>query len=44
MWKMKGLTLHPMNFALKIIVGCDILGLQASYQGICFGHAFSKVN
>jgi hypothetical protein len=32
-----------MTFAWKIVGNCDILGLEESYQGTCFGHAFSKV-
>ncbi len=35
-------NLNIMNFAWKIVLSCDILGLEESYQGICFGHAFSK--
>jgi hypothetical protein len=31
-----------MTCTLKIIISCDILGLEESYQSICFGHAFSK--
>jgi hypothetical protein len=31
-----------MTCTLKIIIRCDILGLEESYQSICFGHAFSK--
>ncbi len=27
---------------LKSVVNCGILGLVESYQGTCFGHAFSK--
>ncbi len=27
---------------LKSIISCDMLGLEESFQGICFGHAFSK--
>jgi hypothetical protein len=35
-------NLNIMTFAWKIVVSCDILGLEESYQGICFGHAFSR--
>ncbi len=28
--------------ALKSIISCDVLGLEENFQGICFGHAFSK--
>jgi hypothetical protein len=31
-----------MSTTLKSIVSCDILGLEESFQGTCFGHAFSK--
>jgi len=31
-----------MIYTLKIIISCGILGLEESYQSICFGHAFSK--
>jgi hypothetical protein len=33
-----------MTIALNALVSCDILGLEESYQSICFGHAFSKFN
>jgi len=32
-----------MTITLKSIVSCDMLGLEESFQGTCFGHAFSKV-
>ncbi len=35
-------NLNIMSSTLKIIISCDILGLEESYQSICFGHAFSK--
>jgi hypothetical protein len=31
-----------MTTTLKSIVNSDMLGLQESFKGICFGHAFSK--
>jgi len=31
-----------MTIALKFVVKCEVLGLDESYQGPCFGHAFSK--
>ncbi len=31
-----------MTTTLKSIVKCDMLGLEESFQGTCFGHAFSK--
>ncbi len=27
---------------LKYVVSCECLGLEESFQGGCFGHAFSK--
>ncbi len=35
-------NLNTMTSTLKVIISCDILGLEESYQNICFGHAFSK--
>ncbi len=35
MWK-------TMTNALKSIVRCDDLRIQDPYEGVCFGHAFSK--
>jgi hypothetical protein len=40
--KDEGSNLNTMIVALKIVGSCDILGLQESYQGTCFGHAFIK--
>jgi len=31
-----------MTIVLKAVVSYDILSLEESYQGTCFGHAFSK--
>jgi hypothetical protein len=31
-----------MISTLKSIVRCDMLGLEESFQGTCFSHAFSK--
>jgi hypothetical protein len=31
-----------MTTILKSIVSCDMLGLEEIFQGIYFGHAFSK--
>jgi hypothetical protein len=33
-----------MTTNLKSIVNCDMLGLEESFQSICFGHAFSKAS
>jgi hypothetical protein len=40
--KDKGSNLNIMIIDLKSIISCDVLGLEKSFQGICFGHAFSK--
>jgi len=32
-----------MTIDLKSIVSCAAFGLMESFQGTCFGHAFSKV-
>ncbi len=31
-----------MTMALRIVVNCDILGLEENFNGTCFGHIFSK--
>jgi hypothetical protein len=31
-----------MIASLKSIVSCDVMGLEESFQGICFGCAFFK--
>ncbi len=41
--KDEGSNLNIMATTLKSIVSCDILGLEESFQGTCFGDAFSKV-
>ncbi len=40
--KIEGSNFNTMIIALNAFVSCDILGLEESYQGICFGRAFSK--
>jgi hypothetical protein len=35
-------NLNAMTYALKYVVSCESLGLEESFQGTCFGHAFSK--
>jgi hypothetical protein len=32
-----------MITTLKLIVSCDVLGLEESFQGTCFGHVFFEV-
>jgi hypothetical protein len=31
-----------MTITLKYVVNCEVLGLEESFSGICFGYAFSK--
>ncbi len=40
--KNEGSILNAMTNVLKSIVNCEPLGLEESFQGTCFGHAFSK--
>jgi hypothetical protein len=40
--KDEGSNLNIMIITLKSIVRCDMLGLEESFQGTYFGHAFSK--
>ncbi len=40
--KDKGSNINAMTVALKVVVNCEFLGLEESFQGTCFGHAFSK--
>ncbi len=34
-------NLNTMTIVLKYVVKCEILGLDESFQGTCFGHVFS---
>ncbi len=38
----EGSNMNTMTIALKLIVSCDMLGLEENFPGTCFGHAFSK--
>ncbi len=40
--KDEGFNLNAMTSALKYVVNCEFLRLEESFQGTCFGHAFSK--
>ncbi len=40
--KDEGSMLNAMTTTLKLIVTCEILTLDESFQGICFGLFFSK--
>jgi len=31
-----------MTTTFKFIINCEVLGLEESFNGTCFGHAFSK--
>jgi hypothetical protein len=42
MSKMTNSNLNAMTYALKSIVSCESLGLEKSFQGTCFGHAFQR--
>jgi hypothetical protein len=41
--KDEGSNLTTMTITFKLIVKCEILGLDESFQCTCFGHVFSKV-
>jgi hypothetical protein len=34
--------LNSMTTTFKFVVNCEVLGLEESFNGTCFGHAFSK--
>ncbi len=40
--KYEGVNLSSMTTTLKFVVNCKVLGLEESFNGTCFGHAFSK--
>jgi hypothetical protein len=40
--KDEGSNLTILTITLKWIVKCEILSLDESFQGICFGHSFFK--
>ncbi len=40
--KDEGSNLNTLTIALKFVVNCEVFGLDESFQGFCFGHAFSK--
>jgi hypothetical protein len=35
-------NLNAMTTILKFVVNCEVVGMEESFQGTCFGHAFSK--
>ncbi len=40
--KYEGANLNSMTLIVKFVVNCEILGLEESFNGTCFDHAFSK--
>jgi hypothetical protein len=40
--KDEGANLNMMTLTLKFVMNCELVGLEESFQGICFGHAFFK--
>jgi hypothetical protein len=40
--KDEGSNLNTMTIILKFVVKCEVFGLNESFQGVCFGHVFSK--
>jgi hypothetical protein len=40
--KDEGANLNAMTIVLKSMVICEVLSMEESFQGTCFGHAFSK--
>ncbi len=40
--KDEGVNLNAITMVLKTIINCDILGVEESFNGTCFGHVFSK--
>jgi hypothetical protein len=40
--KDEGANLNAMTIILKSMVDCEVLGMEESFQGSCFGHLFYK--
>jgi hypothetical protein len=40
--KDEGFNFNAMISALKFVINYKYLGIEESFQGTCFGHAFSK--
>jgi hypothetical protein len=40
--KNEGTNLNSMTTTFTFFVNCEVLGLEESFNGTCFGHAFSK--
>jgi hypothetical protein len=41
--KDEGANLNAMTLTLKIVMNCELFGLEDSFQGICFGHSFFQI-
>jgi hypothetical protein len=41
--KDEGANLNAMKSTLKSMMNCELFGLEDSFQGICFGHAFFQI-
>ncbi len=42
--KNEGYNFNAMTKALNLVVNCEALNLEESFQGTCFGHVFPKVS
>jgi hypothetical protein len=40
--KDEGANLNAMTIVIKFVVNYEVFGLEESFQGTCFGHAFVK--
>jgi hypothetical protein len=40
--KDEGANLNVMTTIVKIVVDCEVLGMEDKFQSTCFGHAFFK--
>ncbi len=40
--KDEGANLNALTVILKSMVDCEVLGMEKSFQGSCFGHLFYK--
>jgi hypothetical protein len=41
--KNEGYNFNAMTKAIKLVVNCEALSLDESFQRTCFGHVFPKV-
>jgi len=42
--KDEGFNLNIMTTTVKLVLSCDVMGLEESFHRTCFGHAFSKTH